>query len=119
MSFQIQITDKAQSDINAAADYIAFSLRNPVASDAMLDAVEQEVNSLAEFPERYSLAADDVLSSWGIRFVRVKNYLAFYRVDTEAQVITVVRFLYRKSNWASILHCDLRSIKTDLPTSAL
>ena len=44
-----------------------------------------------------------VLASWGIRFVIINNYLAFYTIDEEKQTVIIVRFLYQKSNWTSIL----------------
>ncbi len=41
--------------------------------------------------------------SKGIRFVIINNYLAFYTIDEEKQTVIIVRFLYQKSNWTSIL----------------
>jgi len=41
--------------------------------------------------------------SQGIRFVIINNYLAFYTIDEEKQTVIIVRFLYQKSNWTSIL----------------
>ncbi|MFR5502265.1 MAG: type II toxin-antitoxin system RelE/ParE family toxin, partial [Lachnospira pectinoschiza] len=37
------------------------------------------------------------------RFVIINNYLAFYTIDEEKQTVIIVRFLYQKSNWTSIL----------------
>ncbi len=74
MSYQFYITSTAEHDIMRAADYIEFRLVD-----------------------------DPVLASWGIRFVIVNNYLAFYTIDEEKQTVIIVRFLYQKSNWTSIL----------------
>jgi hypothetical protein len=41
--------------------------------------------------------------SQGIRFVIINNYLAFYTIDEEKQTVIIVRFLYQKSNWTSML----------------
>ena len=68
-----------------------------------LIAVEDQVSSLSEFPERFPLVDDPVLASWKIRFVIVNNYLAFYSIDEEKQLVIVVRFLFQHSNWNSIL----------------
>ena len=57
--YYVHITSAAERDINRAADYIEYSLKNPLAADTLLD-------------------------------------------DTE----DVVRFLYGKSDWVSILHHD-------------
>ena len=107
MSFQIFITSQAHRDISKAADYIAYTLNNQKAADDLLDETEAEIMSLASMPERYALADDHVLASWGIRFLKIKNYLAFYTVDEEMQRVFIIRFLYGKSNWTAILRHDL------------
>ena len=103
MSYQIQITPTAEHDIMRAADYIEFTLKNPEAADNLLDVVTEQIEALADFPQKFRLVDDPVLTSWGIRFVIINNYLAFYMIDEEKQVVIVVRFLYQKSNWTSIL----------------
>ena len=97
MSYTIHITATAERDLLKAADYIEFSLKN-------LDTADEQISSLAEMPQRYQLVDDPVLSSWGIRFIKVNNYLAFYTIDENKQLVIIVRFLYQKSNWAFILH---------------
>ena len=103
MSYNIHITATTEKDIMSAADYIEYTLKNPTAADHLLDAVTEQINSLAFMPEKSSLVDDTVLASWGIRFIIVNNYLVFYTIDKEKQVVIVVRFLYQKSNWNAIL----------------
>lgn len=103
MSYSIHITAAAERDILRAADYIEFTLKNPTATDRLLDAATKQINSLADMPEKFRLVDDPVLASWEIRFIIVNNYLAFYTIDKEKQLVIVVRFLYQKSNWNSIL----------------
>ena len=103
MSYQLHITGVAERDLIQAADYIEFVLKNPQAADDLLEEMDQKINALLSFPKEHPLAYDKLLSSWGIRFIRVKNYLVFYVVSEEKSQITVVRFLYAKSNWTSIL----------------
>ena len=103
MSYSIHITAVAERDILRAADYIEFTLKNPTAADHLLDAATEQINSLADMPEKFRLVDDPVLAGWEIRFLIVNNYLAFYTIDKEKQLVIVVRFLYQKSNWSSIL----------------
>lgn len=103
MSYIIHITATAERDIIRAADYIEFSLKNPTAAEHLLDVTTEQINSLTDLPEKFRLVEDPVLASWGIRFIIVNNYLAFYTIDKERQMVIVVRFLYQKSNWNSIL----------------
>ena len=103
MSYQVHITSTAEHDIMRAADYIEFTLRNPDAADNLLDAATEQIGSLADLPHKFCLVDDPVLASWGIRFAIINNYLAFYTIDEEKQTVIIVRFLYQKSNWTSIL----------------
>ncbi len=103
MSYHIHITSAAERDLNHAADHIEFVLKNPKAADDLLDQAEKQIGSLSEFPEKFKLVDDPILSSWGIRFVTVAGYLAFYTISEEEKLVIVVRFLFQKSNWNSVL----------------
>lgn len=103
MTYHVHITKTAERDVINASDYIDLVLKNPSAADSLLDEFESKVNALTEFPQQHSLVEDDLLSAWGIRFVMVKNYLAFYIAEEETATVYIIRFLYGKSNWLSIL----------------
>lgn len=103
MTYSVHITTAAERDVANATDYIDQVLKNPKAADELLEAFLQQVNDLAVFPARYPLARDEILVAWGIRFLRIKNYIAFYLIDDAREMIYVIRLLYGKSNWASIL----------------
>ncbi len=104
MSYSIRITRKAERDIEEAADHIEFELFNPQAADDLLDAVDESVSALSEFPKRHSLVDDSVLKSWGIRFFPVKNYLVFYVIVEDT--VYIVRFLHQRRDWITILRRD-------------
>ncbi len=103
MNYDIHITLSAERDLSRAADYIDFTLKNPQAADHLLDEADRQINALSQFSKQHPLADDKVLASWGIRFTQVGNYLAFYIVSDEESMVRVVRFLYAKSDWNSIL----------------
>ena len=101
MSYQLHITNVAARDISQAADYIEFVLKNPKAADDLLEETDQKINALLPFSQEHPIVEDKLLAAWGIRFTQIKNYLAFYVV--EENQVTVIRFLYAKSDWISIL----------------
>jgi plasmid stabilization system protein ParE len=103
MSYDIHITSAAERDLIRAADHIEFNLKKPKAADNLLDEAEKQINSLSDFPEKFRLVDDSVLASWGIRFVIIKGYLAFYTISEEDNRVIIVRFLFQKSNWNAIL----------------
>ena len=102
MSYHLHITSVAQRDISQAADYIEFVLKNPKAADDLLEETDQKINALLPFPQEHPIVEDKLLAAWGIRFTQIKNYLAFYVI--EENQVTVIRFLYAKSDWISILN---------------
>ncbi|MFV0364509.1 MAG: type II toxin-antitoxin system RelE/ParE family toxin [Suipraeoptans sp.] len=103
INYQIRITSAAERDIAHATDYIELALKNPQAADNLLDEVEHQITALTQLPEKFPLVEDELLASWGIRFTLVNNYLAFYVIDHGEQQVNIVRVLYGKSNWVSIL----------------
>ena len=103
MKYDLHITGSAENDINEAADYIEYVLMNPQAADRLLDAIEETLPTLAEKPQRFAVVSDPVLNAWGIRFVQINNYLAFYVVDDNAARVNIIRFLYMRRDWIGIL----------------
>ena len=103
MKYDIQITRAAENDLNSAADYIEFVLHNPKATDDLLDEAKSKIGGLSAFPEKFALVDDPVLKAWGIRFILVKNYIAFYVISEESHTVYIVRFLYGKRDWITIL----------------
>ena len=91
----------SEAIISQAADYIEFVLKNPKAADDLLEETDQKINALLPFSQEHPIVEDKLLAAWGIRFTQIKNYLAFYVV--EENQVTVIRFLYAKSDWISIL----------------
>ena len=108
-SCHVHITAAAERDLNRAADHIEFSLKNPQAADKLITEAEESLSGLSHMPERFALVDDKLLSAWGIRFVQVKNHLAFYTVPQMSDIVYVLRFLYGKSDWASILRSSMAS----------
>ena len=101
MNYHLHITSVAQRDISQAADYIEFVLKNPKAADDLLEETDQKINALLPFPQEHPIVEDKLLAAWGIRFTQIKSYFAFYVI--EENQVTVIRFLYAKSDWISIL----------------
>lgn len=107
MTYKVIITSTAKRDIMQAADYIEFTLKNTTAADKLLDNISNHINTLSKSPKIHSLVDDPILNSWGIRSLSIGNYLAFYSINEENNTIIMVRFLYQKSNWSSILRQGL------------
>ena len=89
--------------MNAAADYIEFTLLNSQAAYDLFDNADRELSSLTEMPQIHRLVDDPFLNVLGIRFVLVNNYMAFFLIKEEEKTVYIIRFLYGKRNWIQIL----------------
>lgn len=107
MTYKLVITKAAETDLRNAVFYIADNLKNKIAADSLLDAVENELSRLCDMPERNPLVQDAFLASNGVRMQIIKKYLAFYAVREENKSITVLRILHSRRDWLSILTNDI------------
>lgn len=106
MKYNIHVTQAAERDMANAYDYIDLVLKKSNCRRQAVGCGRRKIGALAEFPHKFEVVSDKLLSLWGIRFTIVMNYLAFYTVDDATQTVHIVRFLYGKSNWITILKTD-------------
>ena len=76
-----------------------------------MDVATEKIGELTQMPEKLQLVDDPVLAVWGIRFIRVNNYLAFYTIDEDKKVVIIVRFLYQKATGTPFFDKDFHSFK--------
>ena len=93
---QLYITLTAEHDMIHAADYIKYTLKNATAADNLLDTVTEQILLLSDLPQRFRLADDPVLANWGIRFIQINHYLAFYTIDEENRSYLLSAFFIKK-----------------------
>lgn len=92
--YRIEITELAESDMERAADYIAYELKNVIAAKNILRGIRRQINSLADFPQRYELDDDELLASVGIRSVCFKNYKIYYIIsEWKVYIVRIIHIL--------------------------
>ena len=103
----VELSNTAEQDINESVRYVTLQLKNPIAGRRLLGNTINCVDSLESFPARFPVIGDPILVIHQIHFVPVQNYLLFYQIHEPSHTVMVLRFLYGKSDWASILKNDL------------
>ena len=101
--YKLMISAAAESDIEGIADYIAVNLREPGIALKQVGRIKDAIVFLREMPERHHVVTDKYLSSKGIRMLTVDNYIIFYVVNKEAGTVSIVRVLYAKREWQTLL----------------
>ena len=65
--------------------------------------MKNEIESLEYNPQIYAIIANKKIKDLKVRKLIIKNYIAFYRVNEEKNIVNVERILYGESNWMSKL----------------
>ena len=104
MKYKIFISNLATKDITDILDYIERILLNPQAADDLHSKIKQDINSLSTMPKRHPVINDPLLSGWGIRYIVIDSFIAFYNVDDDKKTVNVIRVVYGKRNWCELLN---------------
>ncbi|MBP3265157.1 MAG: type II toxin-antitoxin system RelE/ParE family toxin [Acidaminococcaceae bacterium] len=103
MRYSVSVTEEAKRDLRSIINYIAFRLKSPMAAQNLLDEIEEQIEGLAQFPERFQLYELEPWHSRNLRMVSVKNFVILYIPDIETKVVNVYRIFYGKRDIAAIL----------------
>lgn len=102
-TFSITLTEKAFSDLKEIFQYIRNSLKEPEIAKQQQERIKQDCFSLANFPNRYAFVPDSYLREQGVRFFSVDNYLVFYVVNAQKHTVSILRILYSRRDWQTLL----------------
>lgn len=103
IQYKIELTEPAAQDLEEIMQYISGTLREPNAAKNLLRAIQQELSALHQMPERHPLIPEDILPGTAIRRLFVKNYTVFFTVDSASAAVTVLRILYSRRDWRTLL----------------
>jgi plasmid stabilization system protein ParE len=106
MRYNIQISEKAEDDLDAIIEYISTKLKAPNSAADFLDIFELEIDNLRTSPKAFKLIDDDTLIMEKIRVLQIKNYLAFFIIDEKEKMVSIIRVLYGRRDWLNILKIE-------------
>ncbi|MBR4540257.1 MAG: type II toxin-antitoxin system RelE/ParE family toxin [Clostridia bacterium] len=86
----------AESDLMEALDYIANTLDAPKAAGDLLNAFDEAVQRIAEYPYGYELYRANRPLKDEIRKVPVKNYVLYYAVFQDR--VEIRRFMHMRQD---------------------
>lgn len=92
--YRVEMADTANRDLRDIVLYIRDHYREPRTAKELYWEIKARISELNQMPERYPLYQDEQWYSWGLRKMLVKNFLVFYSVDHEQNVVNVIRIMY-------------------------
>lgn len=95
-TYIVKITDQAEGQMQEIIRYITHELKAPDAALHLLDALEEAFTSLAYFPQRIALVAEEPWHTKGIHRLPVKNFLVYFWIDEDNLRVQVIAVIYKK-----------------------
>jgi len=93
----------AQRDMVEAVRYISENLQNTTAANQLAEELIEAGEGILDFPYANPVYIPTRPLKYEYRKILVRNYLIFYRVDEEKRLVTIVRVIYAKRNYESLL----------------
>ena len=97
--FGYRLTKRAESDLDGIVSYITVDLANPQAASDFVDKLQDIIEEARAFPESCSLVDNEFLYIKKL----VGNYIMYYLLDIEENIIYILRIVYGKRNLDEIL----------------
>ncbi len=94
MIYDVQISNQAETDLRNIFEYIAFELQSVQNATVQLARLEESINNLYQMPNRYRTYDKEPGHSRGLRVMPVDNYIVFYVVNHDTNVVNIVRVMY-------------------------
>ncbi len=102
-SFRILITPGAENDLLELRNYIAEELLSPQVAREYLGFLRAEIGKLSYLANIFEPIPDEPWHSRGIRRIAVKNFLIYYRIDTDSNCVYVLNAIYGKRDQLAAL----------------
>ena len=101
--FGSRLTKRAESDLDGIVSYITVDLANPQAASDFVDKLQNTIEEARAFLESGSLVHNEFLQIENVRKKLVGNYIVYYLLDIEENIIYILRIVYGKRNLDEIL----------------
>ena len=104
--YKVIMEEPATSDLRGLHNYVAETLKVPAAAQRIYMSIKAQVKTLDQNPQRCKVVDEEPFRTLGTRLLHVENYIAFFVIDEKNKKVHVLRILYNRREWQSILNCE-------------
>ena len=101
--YDVVVSQTAEDDLMSAAKYIAYELGDKSAASNLIDKFDALVKRLETLPSAYPYVREEIAASSGYQWAYVGNYLALFQTFELSKTVLIVRFVYKKSDYARFI----------------
>ncbi|MCD7708629.1 MAG: type II toxin-antitoxin system RelE/ParE family toxin [Clostridiales bacterium] len=105
-NYAVNYSESAINDLREIYSYISDELFVPGIAKAQVERIRSEVRSLDFMPNRHVLVEWEPWHSAGMHQLPIDNFIAYYLVDDENGIVTVVRVFYGGRDIEGIINCE-------------
>ena len=99
----VEASQAVKDDLRGIYTYIDGVLCEHAAAVRIYGRLKGAIRSLEVLPKRQPLVDDPELAARGVRILRVENYIVAYVVHDVPPTVSVLRVLYCRREWQSLL----------------
>lgn len=96
--YEIVYTVEAEADLLSIQYYISSVLNAPMTAQKQVKKIVIAIKKLEHMPLRHRLYQEEPWHSRGLRFLIVDNFLVFYVVAEQNNIVAIIRIMYGKRN---------------------
>ena len=101
--YKLKFSEYIFNDVESSVEYIKNNLKNPVASQRLKNEVKTAYKKIKLNPLIYPAVPIEHLGKKGFKFCMIKNYMLFFKVKKDENIVNIERFLYGPRDWITIL----------------
>lgn len=101
--YQVIYSPTAKEDLFTIYRYIAFELLEPDIAEKLVNRIRNRIKKLDMFPKKHQEVQWETWLSMGMRKLPVDNFVVYYLVNDDRNLVTVVRILYGGRNIENII----------------
>lgn len=101
--YRYELTERAVKDLDEIAGYLRDDLDNAREAMSLLYEVSKCVQRLCSFPASGSRILEEYLPEKNVRKVIVGNYILYYRVLKEQELVRVLRVVHGSRDQDAVL----------------
>jgi toxin ParE1/3/4 len=101
--YKVFFSKVAENDLLETLTYIQKALKAPKAASELYKSLVDKLEKLSPNPYTIQLISDEYLKSKKIRALRIKNHICFFKIIEKGKKIVIIRFLYGRRDWKSII----------------
>lgn len=102
-TYKIQFSKDAKKDLKDIYFYLKYDLQEPIIAKKLISKIKKQIFELEDNHSIYAIIKDEIIKKKAIRKIKVNNYIVFYKVNENKNLVEIVRIMYGRRNWAKFL----------------